>query len=159
MSVALGRPHSITRQSLLSWNADTLLEVLEQPGQPEAGGSGGTPAESGAPTTQSVMETDPPLSAVQLPTACANTLPSINTVTWHTHTRLYKCILTRWPSHTGDLVSAAANLPGNTFYKKGAAAFSHTAEFYALYSICLWMSAHTFRPNFDQAAGPWAFMW
>lgn len=33
------------------------------------------------------METDPPLSAVQLPTACANTLPSINTVTWHTHTR------------------------------------------------------------------------
>lgn len=73
----------------------------------------GTPAESGAPTTQSVMETDLPISAVQLLAACANTLPSINTVTWHTHTPLYKCTLTRWPSHTADLVSAATNLPSN----------------------------------------------
>lgn len=71
----------------------------------------GTPAESGAPTTQSVMETDLPISAVQLLAACANTLPSINTVTWHTHTPLYKCTLTRWPSHTADLVSAALTFP------------------------------------------------
>lgn len=87
------------------------------------GGGGWAPAESGAPTTQSVMESDPPLSAVRLPTACANTLPSINTVTRHTHAPLYKCTLTRWPSHTGDLVSAAAHLPGNKLYKQGATAF------------------------------------
>lgn len=71
----------------------------------------GTPAESGAPTTQSVMETDLPISAVRLLAACANTLPSINTVTWHTHTPLYKCTLTRWPSHTADLVSVTLTFP------------------------------------------------
>lgn len=154
MSVGLGKLHGITRQSLLSWNTHTLLEVLEQPGQAEAGWGGGwAPAESGAPTTQSVMESDPPLSAVRLPMACANTLPSINTVTRHTHTPLYKCTLTRWPSHTGDLVSAVANLPGNTLYKQCAAAFWHPAEFYVLYSICSWTSAQ----NFNNIFGPLSF--
>lgn len=63
-----------------SGQPDTLLGAREHRGH-----SGGTPAESGASTPQSVMETDPLISAIRLLVACTNTLLSINTVTWHTH--------------------------------------------------------------------------
>lgn len=46
-----------------SGNRDTLQEAREQWEQPGwGGGGGGTPAESGASTPQSVMETDPLIS-------------------------------------------------------------------------------------------------
>lgn len=103
----------------------------------------GTPAESGAPTTQSVMESDLPISAVQLLAACANTLPSINTVPWHTHTPLYKCTLTRWPSHTADLVSATLTFPA-TYCRVHclltAIIFLQTTHIYLLY---LFLSVQT----------------
>ena len=93
-----------------SGHSDTFQGAREQRGH-----SGGTPAESGASTPQSVMETDPLISAMWLLVACTNTRLSINTVTWHTHALLYKCTLTRWLSHIPDLVSAAQTFPATHY--------------------------------------------
>lgn len=68
VSVNLGRPGHITRQTLLR----TLRHTLQSQ-RPARTSRGGTPAESGASTQQSVMETEPLISAIRLLVACTNT--------------------------------------------------------------------------------------
>lgn len=82
------------------------------------GHSWGTPAESGASTPQSVMETNLLISAIWLLAVYTNTLVSNNTITWHTHALLYKCTLTRWQSYVPDLVSDAQTFPATHYTRE-----------------------------------------
>lgn len=103
---------AITRQTP-PWHSDTFQRAREQRGH-----SWGTPAESGASTPQSVMETDPLISVIWLLVVHTKTLVSINTVTWRTHVLLYKRTLTRWQSYIPDLVSAAQTFPATHYTRE-----------------------------------------
>lgn len=97
-----------------SGNRDTLQEAREQWEQPGWGGGGGdTCWIRRFYATECDGNWSPNIS--QLLVACTNTLPSINTVTWHRHTLLYKCTLTRWLSHIPDLVSAVLTFPATHY--------------------------------------------
>ena len=103
----------------------------------QRGHSGGTPAESGASTPQSVMETDPLISAQQLLVSCTNTLLSLNTVTWHTHTRCSINAHSRGGlSHIPDLVSAAQTFPA-TYYTSWP---THADTLTNTHTIWQWLS-------------------
>lgn len=71
--MAIGPHHKANPPQTLSVEPENIEDVLRE-----------TPAESGASTPHSVMETDLLISAAQLLVSCTNTPPTINTVTWHT---------------------------------------------------------------------------